>query len=81
MISGNLFRGSAFYTIRADVGLLRLAADLYPDLLKIGKPAPFRKVVGMTDIIACHRFLSAYRALFTHIDSPYIFVYTKDSII
>ncbi len=81
MISGNLPGGAAFYAAGADVRLFRLSADLDPDLLKVREPAALSKVVGMADIIPCHRFLSANRAFFTHVVSPYIFVYTKGSII
>lgn len=81
MMSKDFLSSSAPDAVGTDVSLFHLAGDLYPDLLKVRKPAPFGQVVGMAYIIASHGFLPADGTFFTHSISPYIFLLAKDYII
>ncbi len=74
-LHGNTCRGPAlgrfrylprFDAVRADGDALRARADFCPYALKVRLPAAASPVVGMTDIVAADRLLSANRTYFCH---------------
>ena len=60
MVLDNLFCRAALDALCADIGLFRFAVYLDTDLLKIRQPAALGQIMGVTDVVPCHRSLAAY---------------------
>ena len=75
LIKGLLSRFDNFpgtQTTGADPYMYGVAAlGSHSDALQIGQPAPPVFIMGMADIVACHRPLTAYFAFLCHDLTPY----------
>jgi hypothetical protein len=68
----NLFCLSTLDATGADPALPDSFLRLDANLLKIGKPAPFRKIMGVAHRVPGHGLLSTYNAFLAHRYPPYI---------